>query len=48
MQDIKVIRTKYELLSVLILIMSERWENFEANFHVEMMFGIWNKRLAII
>ena len=45
MQDIKGIRTNYELLSVPIIIMSEQWGNLEPIFHVEMMFGIWNKKV---
>ena len=32
MQDIKGIRTNYELLSVPMLIMSEQWTKFEAYF----------------
>ena len=45
MQDIKGIRTNYELLYVPIPIMSEQWAKFEAYFSCEMMFVKWNKKV---
>ena len=36
------------IIIIIITIVSEKWKELKPIFHVEMMFGIWIKKVLII